>query len=117
LSRLAASGRHPIGTLQWLRAELKGRQRTRSTIFDIDRTVFTRPDGHVYAFHYGGRTELQFNLGSEWFGNNLYLRHGVAFSFELSQTLPSVTDLLPSVARFNQFMRLCPMHTPIYTCG
>ena len=58
-----------------------------------------------YAFHDGGRTELQFNIGVEMRENERCWRHGVAFSFERSQTLPDPNRLQPNVRRFNEWVR------------
>ncbi len=59
-----------------------------------------------WAFHHGGRTETQFNIGYADGENSDYLRYGVAFSFERSQTLPSIDVLVPQVKFFNDFMAL-----------
>jgi hypothetical protein len=58
-----------------------------------------------YTFHKGGRTELQFNLGLEGGPEGPDFRYGVAFSFEPSQSLPSIEPLIPKVARFNEYVR------------
>jgi hypothetical protein len=91
-----------IGHLQEIRKELKSKTRLPyHRIFHPD--TIKEKDG--YAFHYGGRTELQFNIGFE--PGNMF-RHGVAFSLEPSQTLPDITLLLPKVKRFNEFLTLYP---------
>lgn len=56
--------------------------------------------GH-FAFHSGGRDELQFNIGTDDGG----MRHGVAFSLEPSQSFPSIDPLVPKIARFNEYVR------------
>lgn len=94
---------HPIGELQSLRAELKGLSRRPGTeIFSV-QTIQSH-----WAFHRGGRTELQFNIGLEDVNGREELRHGVAFSFELSQTLPDIDVLIPKVRLFNDYMQLYP---------
>lgn len=50
-----------------------------------------------WAFHYGGRKELQFNIGIEEEG----FRYGIAFSLEPSQTLPDVSILYPKILKLN----------------
>jgi hypothetical protein len=94
---------HPFGGLQKLRQELKGLSRLptlkifgRNTIFDD------------YAFHVGGRTELQFNIGLEKRSTEEFIRYGVAFSLEPTQTLPDIDVLLPRVKKFNEFLRVHP---------
>ncbi len=92
---------HPIGKLQDLRTQLKKlSRRPGDKIFSVQTTFET------WAFHHGGRTELQFNIGYEDHDKNDDLRHGVAFSFELSQTLKSIDVLVPKVKFFNDFMEL-----------
>ena len=61
-----------------------------------------------YAFHWGGRRELQFNLGIVDDSRGPRIRYGVAFSFEPSRTYPikELRGLLaPKVKRFNEFLR------------
>lgn len=101
LNHLSAA--HPIGSLQGIRQKLKGLSRRAA------RSIFTAQSIHDnYAFHLGGRTELQFNIGWEIVDGVQRFRHGVAFSLEPSQTLPSIDPLLPKIARFNEFVRTYP---------
>jgi hypothetical protein len=91
-----------IGRLQQIRKGLKRRSRLAGTSIFNSRTTF----GEDYAYHYGGREELQFNVGRDKPG---MFRHGVAFSFEPSRTLPNPEEaLLSSVRRFNEFIQLHP---------
>lgn len=90
-----------IGRLQEIRKALKGKKRLpHSSIFHPDS--IKEKDG--YAFHYGGRREIQFNVGFE----GSIFRHGLAFSFEPSQTLPNIEVLVPNVKRFNEFLTIYP---------
>jgi hypothetical protein len=93
------AGSRPIGQLQAIRKELRHLKRLPSggRIFS-QQTTFEN-----YAFHFGGRTESQFNVGFE-----PEFRHGVAFSLETSRTLPDATALIPKVERFNEFLRCHP---------
>lgn len=93
-----AAGRR-IARLQELRKERLGLERTPSS------TLFRKPRNPDWNFHWGGRTELQFNLGLEGDRGDTDFRYGVAFSFEPSQTLPDITPLLPLVERFNKYVR------------
>jgi hypothetical protein len=89
------SKNYKIGGLQELRKTIKKQSRLASRkIFDR-RTIFEN-----WAWHYGGRTELQFNIGIE----DSFLRYGVAFSLECSQSLPSIDVLVPKMVRFNEFL-------------
>lgn len=93
----------PIGALHTLRAQLKHHKKQLPARLFNDQTIHAD-----YAFHVGGRSELQFNFGSDAVEGLPVLRHGVAFSFETSQSLPSIEVLLPKVARFNEFLRVYP---------
>jgi hypothetical protein len=102
-----ACSRFDIGRLQELRARLRSLNRpAASAIFDA-RTIHQE-----YAFHVGGRTELQFNVGAEDRNGRRVIRHGVAFSLELSQSLPSIEPLLPKIERFNDYVRAHPEDFP-----
>lgn len=41
-----------------------------------------------YAYHFGGRGELQFNIGVDYLNNKEVVRYGLAFSLEPSEALP-----------------------------
>jgi hypothetical protein len=89
-----------IGRLQFLRKDMKGMTRLPLSSIFAAQTTFNPS----YAYHHGGRKELQFNIG---FDRGGMFRHGVAFSFEPSQTLPRPEEqLLPSVRRFNEYLEL-----------
>jgi len=89
---------HPIGRLYEIRKNLKGFQRL------PPRKLFTsQTTSAEWAFHHGGRKELQFNIGLE---DENTLRHGVAFSLQTNQTLPDITKLYPSIRLFNDFIQL-----------
>ncbi len=89
------SKNYKVGELQGIRKKIGDLTRLPSSkLFDL-RTVFEE-----WGWHYGGRKELQFNIGIE--GN--YLRYGVAFSLDCSQSLPSIDILIPKIALFNEFL-------------
>ena len=87
---------HPIGTHQSLRKRLKKHQRVSTQKLFTEQTTTS-----TWAFHHGGRSELQFNVGIEEHSGEDALRYGVAFSFETSQSLPSIEVLIPKVSLFN----------------
>jgi hypothetical protein len=89
-----------IGELQSLRKQLKGLARTPGSKIFTNQTI-----SEQYAFHHGGRTELQFNIGIEHSSSSNNFRHGVAFSFQRSRALPDRSRLYPNVASFNDFLR------------
>ena len=96
---------HPIGKLQEIRTKLKGlAHQPGHDIFRPNTKTIT----DYWAFHYGGRSELQFNIGLENNRGTDELWYGVAFSFKTNQTLPSIDILIPQVAVFNDYMRLHP---------
>jgi hypothetical protein len=97
----AAPG-YEVGGLQQFRANLH-RRRARTRKLFHPATIFDH-----YAFHDGGRTELQYNIGLESYDGDRWWRHGVAFSFERSQTLPDPSVLIPKVERFNAWLRRHP---------
>ncbi len=82
-----------IGKLQFIRKEIKGLSKNPGSKIFRNNTI--SDDG--WAFHYGGRKELQFNIGIEEEG----LRYGIAFSLEPSQTLPDVSILYPKILKLN----------------
>jgi len=92
---------HPIGKLQELRTKMKQLKRTASVIFDISRKSVNEKEG--WAFHTGGREEIQFNIGIERKQDRF--RFGVAFSLEPSRSLHDIAPLLPKIERFNEFVR------------
>lgn len=98
---------YAIGGLQEIRKRLRGYSRRPSSDIFTSHTIHPH-----WAFHYGGRTELQFNIGLEDVTGELELRHGVAFSFEPSQSLPSIDVLVPKVGLFNDYMRAYPEAYP-----
>jgi hypothetical protein len=92
------SAGRPFGTLQERRRRIQNLDRRPSLV------PFGSANDEYWAFHIGGRTELQFNLGLEEGLPSGNLRYGVAFSFETSRSLPSIDILLPKAARFNDFI-------------
>ena len=91
-----------IGEFQQLRSDLHGlKRRPGRNIFRSETTT------DKWAFHYGGRSELQYNIGVDG-SNSTMLRYGVAFSFETSRSLPTIDPLIPKVRLFNYFLRLYP---------
>lgn len=87
---------HPIGTLQEFR-----KHRLETELFRVN----TQTTQEYWACHWGGRTELQFNIGLE---GSSKLRHGVAFDFEPSRSYAPaelIAILTPKVKLFNRFVQ------------
>jgi hypothetical protein len=94
-----AAAAHRIGFLQELRGSLRGKRSRAHKIFSKSTIHDTARD--QYAYHDGGRTELQFNVGLVVNGKSRLWRYGVAFEFKADQTLPDPNVLRPWVRRFN----------------
>src|ERR1700694_2733748 len=94
---------YSIGALQTIRKELHGFSKRPGTNIFSGQTIHPH-----WAFHHGGRSELQFNIGLEDHTGEQELRHGVAFSFELSQALPSIDVLVPKARLFGEYLQLYP---------
>jgi hypothetical protein len=92
---------YQIGRLQEIRKELKGLKRHPT------KNIFTAATiSEQWAFHHGGRREIQFNIGIIKDTNKL--RYGVAFSLETSQTLPKIDIFVPKIKLFNDFIQAYP---------
>jgi len=89
-----------MGSFQSLRKKLKALSKVHSHKIFTSQTI-----DKEWAFHSGGRKELQFNIGLEHRNEALFFRHGVAFSLEPSRTLPNIEVLLPKIERFNDYVR------------
>lgn len=67
-----------------------------------------------YAFHAGGRKELQFNFGEDKLNGNIVFRYGYAFSLEMDKTVHNPkADFKDLVSRFNDFL----ISNPIFFKG
>ncbi|HEU0079864.1 MAG TPA: hypothetical protein VFQ76_19615 [Longimicrobiaceae bacterium] len=97
------SSRYRVGSLQEIRQRLRGS--SHNTGHKIFSWHTIKSD---YAFHFGGRTELQFNVGFEAVDGASRFRHGVAFSLEPGINLKDVSILFPQIRKFNEFLRLYP---------
>lgn len=66
------------------------------------RYIFpSEPNGKGYAYHYGGRRELQFNIGFE---ESEELRYGIAFSLERGGFFGNPLDIKPKVLKLNEYL-------------
>jgi hypothetical protein len=90
---------HPIGRLPDIRKQLKGLVRHPGRQIFSKQTVFER-----WAFHHGGRTELQFNIGDDG-TDGKELRWGVAFSFTTGPAVHSLDELFQKAAAFNKYLK------------
>jgi len=92
-----------IAHLPELRKKYLGKKKLPSKIFTT-QTIFPE-----YAFHHGGRDEMQFNFGEEYIDDTQWTRFALCLSLEPSHSLPNpVDDLDPLRKRFNQCIELHP---------
>lgn len=95
----------PLADFYAERKKLNGGHKWSGPLFLIRRG--DKQPRRGYAYHKGGREELQFNVGFE--NNGEYLRYGVAFSLEPGQDLPDPTaTLTPKILRFNRIIAHFP---------
>ena len=95
----SATDGYQMARFRHIRKRLKALSRTPPKRLFIEQTI--QDD---WAYHWGGRKELQYNIGLEDADGVMMLRHGVAYSLEPSHSLPNPMILLPSIKRFNDFM-------------
>src|SRR5690606_24684534 len=111
LNAKAVSGGFAIGALPELRKEYLGKKQLPYSIFS-KKTIFDGED--KYAFHHGGRDEIQFNVGEEYIHGKAVTRFGLCFSLEPSPSLHHpVEDLQPFRQRFDE----CFEQHPEYFSG
>ena len=88
----ARAQNRPIAQLQQLRAMHRQRRSVGGGIFRTNTT------GERSAYHFGGRSELQFNIGRDKHGN---FRYGVGLSTQPSRDFQDVTIIYPLIDRLN----------------
>src|ERR1044072_4403443 len=101
LNEKAFSINFSVARLPELRKKYLDKKQLPSTIFTA-RTIFDGSD--KYAFHYGGRDEMQFNVGEEHVNNVAVIRWALCFSLEAS---PSLHDPVGSLAPFRLSFKNC----------
>lgn len=90
-----------MANFQYLRKELKGLQRPKILKIFSDETIDSKGK---WAFHDGGRSEIQYNIGLDEGG----IRYGLAFSLEPSRTLPNPSILFHKVRQLNYLIEEKP---------
>ncbi len=104
LNTLAIQGNFEIAKLPEYRKKYLGKSHLPSYIF-TDKTIFSKGES-IYAFHYGGRDEMQFNIGVEELNRSEIIRVALCFSLEPSRSLTNpIEKLLPYKERFNHFLK------------
>ncbi|NGM49461.1 hypothetical protein G5B46_07575 [Caulobacter sp. 602-2] len=95
--------RYEISGLQARRKAIKGLRSAPREIFAVRKRT------KDWAFHRGGRGELQFNAGVDILPNGQHaFRIGVGFSLEASRFFRELELLLPHIARFDDWMAANP---------
>lgn len=103
LNERASKESFKIDELSELRKKYLGKKKLPSKIF-TKQTIFDE-----YAFHHGGRDEMQFNFGEEYIDKKQCTRFALCFSLEASKSLVDpVKDLEPFRKRFNLFIKSHP---------
>lgn len=106
LNEKASKEGFQIADLPELRKKYLGKMQLPSKIF-TSQTIFNEKD--KYAFHHGGRDEMQFNIGEEYIDEKSITRFALCFSLEPSHSLPHpVEDLEPFRKRFNKCVESYP---------
>jgi len=94
-----SAANYRMGQFQEIRRQIHGLSRVKA------RDIFTSQTIHdEWAFHSGGRKEIQFNIGFEG-EQNEWFRYGLAFSLEPSHTLPDPLVLKPKALKLNEYLR------------
>ena len=106
LNKLASEKGYQISKLPELRKKYLNKLKLPADIFTY-QTIFDSDD--KYAFHHGGRDEMQFNFGEEYINGKKVSRYALCFSLEASRSLTNpVDDLKPFRARFDKCIRTNP---------
>ena len=106
LNTLAKHDNFEIAKLPELRKIHLGKKKLPNKLFTA-HTIFDNKD--TYAFHHGGRDEIQFNFGADYPDGKNFTRYAICFSLEPSHSLPNpVHDLEPFRKRFNDCIELYP---------
>lgn len=92
---------YAMSDFQHLRKRLKGLRRSKTLKIFSNETIDTSGN---WAFHDGGRSEIQYNIGLD----NGGIRYGLAFSLEPSQSLPNPAVLFRKVHRLNYLIEETP---------
>lgn len=95
-----AAANYRMRDFQQIRKDIHGLSRTSTKAIFSRQTTFDD-----WAFHSGGRKEIQFNIGFEG-DNDEWLRYGLAFSLEPSRTLLDPMVLKPKVLKLNEYIRV-----------
>jgi len=102
LNEISKAEKRPFSTIQEIRAK--------NGITPNTWKPFSKKSiKNEYAFHSGGRSELQFNFGEDCIEDKNVVRYGVAFSLQQGQSLHNpVAEFKDRIKRFNDFVEKNP---------
>lgn len=92
---------YQMSTFFQLRKQLHGKERVKSKNIFTSQSIFDD-----YAYHIGGRHELQFNIGFIKRDGEDKFRYGVALSLEENKSLPEYRELEKQFIRFTEFLKV-----------
>lgn len=97
---------YQMGTFQDLRVKLHHdlNKKPLKNIFSYPKSVRNDPDDQ-YAFHYGGRHELQFNIGFIERDGEEKFRYGIALSLFENKSLPNYRELKPQFDLLTEYLK------------
>jgi len=98
INELAA--RFKMDDFQYVRKDIKKKKRPGSRKIFSKKSIF-----ETYAYHSGGSTEIQYNIG---YGKDGEFRYGLAFSLETRRSMYDISIFEPKVERFNEFVTRNP---------
>lgn len=101
LNNKAIADGYEIAQLPELRKKYLNKKQLPGKIFSA-HTIFSGEN--AYAFHHGGRDEMQFNVGREYIGQKEFTRYALCFSLEKSQSL---TDPVRVLTPFKKKLNHC----------
>lgn len=104
MNTIAEDEGHSFGAIQLIRKKYYGRV---GSYAPFAKKTIKLKEG--YAYHHGGRKELQFNIGDDGEENEPIFRYGVAFSLQQDNTVHSpLAEFKPLVNRFNDWIKSNP---------
>jgi len=106
IDRQAKAKNYRISKLQEIRKKLKNMQRLPNKgIFKVGSETVQE----AWACHWGGRTELQFEVSIDDKSDDIeMLQFGVGFSFKTSRTITDIGPFKDKVDRFNYYIKRDP---------
>lgn len=80
INEFSKDSEYKFGRIQYLRQRIKNKRPV--TYLPFADFGIKDKGGNNYAFHTGGRQEIQFNIGDDYINGKEIFRYGLAFSLE-----------------------------------